>query len=140
MRVFSKMTTYLVHNRLEEEGQDHGPVTAMMMTHKANQSTPKRGTAETDQVALDTDSYEMRIDTGASHCISYDKGDFVGKLTPTRGSIQGYHDVDSSGRLYLGTLKFSLTDDEGKQHVFNVPNSICDVQGQHKLLCPQHWS
>ena len=82
----------------------------------------------------------MRVDTGASHCISYDMQDFVGKVTPTRGSIQGYHEGTSISNLHLGTMKFSMTDDEGRLHTFEVPNSIYDPQGQHKLLCPQHWS
>ena len=89
---------------------------------------------------MDADSYEMRIDTGASHCISYDIQDFVGKVSPTRGSIQGYHEVRGASQLHLGTMRFSITDDEGRKHTFDVPNSIYDKQGQHKLLCPQHWS
>ena len=113
---------------------------ALMMTHRQGTSASKDRETETYQTPMDADSYEMRIDTGASHCISHDRRDFVGKLTPTRGSIQGYHEVECPGRLFLGTLRFSITDDDGVHHSFEVPNSICDTQGQHKLLCPQHWS
>ena len=40
----------------------------------------------------------------------------------------------------MGTLKFKITDDDGEAHDFEVPNSVYDAQGRHKLLCPQHWS
>ena len=89
---------------------------------------------------MDSDSYEMRIDTGASHCISYDRDDFTGRLTLTKGSIQGYHATEAQSKLYTGTMRFKITDDDDKEHTFEVPNSIYDEQGQHKLLCPQHWS
>ena len=78
---------------------------------------------------MDTDSYEMRVDTGASYCISYDREDFSGTLSPIRGSIQGYHDSGSRNKLYMGTLKFKITDDDGETHDFEVPNSVYDAQG-----------
>ena len=113
---------------------------AMMMAHNRGARPVKPKLAETNQITVDADSYEMRVDTGASHCISHDIQDFIGKVTPTRGSIQGYHEGKCISNLHLGTMKFGMTDDEGRLHTFEVPNSIYDPQGQHKLLCPQHWS
>ena len=72
---------------------------ALMMAHAVSNGSKKPKETETNQITVDTDSFEMRIDTGASHCISYDKQDFVGRLTPTRGSIQGYHEVSRTNSL-----------------------------------------
>ena len=140
MQLASKTLCQALNHEHEREQPAPIRISALMMSHRLRTSATKHRESETNQVPMDADSYEMRIDTGASHCISHDKRDFVGKLIPTRGSIQGYHEVDCPGRLFLGTMKFSLTDDEGEQHSFEVPNSIYDTQGQHKLLCPQHWS
>ena len=136
------IATYLVYRVIkqlaalghERELRDHLYVTTMMATHETKTNSSRRRETETNQISLDTDSCEMRVDTGASHCISYERCDFVGKLTPTRGSIQGYHEVNNPGRLHMGTMKFSLTDDEGMPHTFTVPNCIYDNQGRHKLL------
>ena len=129
------------HNiKLAEEHAPRVHAVAMMMSQVMGTGTKKPKETETSLITMDSDSFEMRVDTGASHCISYDIRDFIGKVTPTRGSIQGYHEVGRNNRLHLGTMRFRITDDEGRNHTFDVPNSIFDEQGQHKLLCPQHWS
>ena len=95
-RLIHRVITQSVAFEREREQQGHVYVTAMMTMHGAERNESKHRESETDQISLDTDSYEMRVDTGASHCISHAKSDFVGKLTPTRGSIQGYHEVDNT--------------------------------------------
>ena len=106
----------------------HDEVNVQALMAKRETSTPRKTdrVSETTQIAMDSDSYEMRIDTGASHCISYNRQDFVGRMTLTRGSIQGYHETETQSRLYLGTMKFKITDDDDKEHTFEVPNSIYD--------------
>ena len=71
---------------------DEVHVEALMAKRETNIPRKTDRVSETTQIAMDSDSYEMRIDTGASHCISYDRQDFVGRMTLTSGSIQGYHE------------------------------------------------
>ena len=132
----------LKNNSIELAGE-HAPrvyATVMMVSRVRSTGAVRPKETETSLITVDSDSYEMRVDTGASHCISFDIKDFVGRVTPTRGSIQGYHEASGTNRLHLGTMRFSITDDEGQDHTFDVPNSIFDERGKHKLLCPQHWS
>ena len=91
---------------------------------------------------MDADAREMRLDPGATHCISYDRKDFVGGLRRTTGVIQGYH----SGRkapvkpLWLGTMRVKIEDDNEAIHSFDVPHSILDPGGSTRIFCPQHWA
>ena len=74
------------HNLLEPhmgERIEQVRATVLKVTHKTSAKTPRPRETETHQISLDADSYEMRVDTGASHCISYDRRDFVGKITPS---------------------------------------------------------
>ena len=120
------------HKHAEAAGKDSTdhPNEVHIVTLMAKRGTGPNWTdtreKETNQVTMDSDSYEMRIDTGASHCISYDRDDFTGRLTLTKGSIQGYHVTGAQSKLYIGTMRFKITDDDDKEHTFEVPNSIYD--------------
>ena len=91
---------------------------------------------------MDADAREMRLDPGATHCISYDCKDFVGKLVRTTGVIQGYHSGTKAKAkpLLLGTMRIKIEDDNETIYSFDVPDSILDPSGTTRIFCPQHWA
>ena len=40
----------------------------------------------------------------------------------------------------VGTVKWSIEDDEGKIHDIILPNTLYSAQARNRLLSPQHWS
>ena len=94
------------------------------------------------QLPMDADAREMRLDPGATHCISYDCKDFVGKLVRTTGVIQGYHSGTKAKAkpLLLGTMRIKIEDDNETIYSFDVPDSILDPGGTTRIFCPQHWA
>jgi hypothetical protein len=88
---------------------------------------------------FDTDSIPIGIDNRCTACISHKIGDFVGPLRDTNRIIRGFGGTKDK-EIKKGTIKWKLTDDEGKTHHFSIPNSFYAPNGGVRLLSPQHWS
>ena len=98
----------------------------------------KNGSIE--RQAFDTDSFEIGIDNRTSYSMTGYIGDMVGPMTPT----SNYYIKGISGKNVpvngIGTVKWSIEDDDGMQHGLLIPNSLYVKEFKGRLLSPQHWS
>jgi len=72
-------------------------------------------------------------------CISGYLEDFIEPPRPTNKVIKGFNHVYSTG-IMEGTIAYRWEDDDGKQHIFQVPNSVYIPGSNVRLLSPQHWA
>ena len=68
-----------------------------------------------------------------------DKQDFVGHLKKEQRVIVGYHGSKTYG-VWVGTIKWSIEDDQGQVHDVLIPNSLLVPDGPSSLISPQHWA
>jgi hypothetical protein len=85
-----------------------------------------------------TDSFEIYVDNCASRTLTNDLHDFINSPTPTDITILGTNEK-SMGTL-MGTIKWSIEDDEGMVHDVMIPNSLYSSDNRSKPLSPQHWA
>ena len=93
-----------------------------------------------DKESFDTDSKEIGIDNRTSYTMSGFINDFVGPIEPTSNySVRGISGtrVAVNG---IGTIKWRVMDDEGREHDFVIPRSLYIKSFRGRLLSPQHWS
>ena len=86
-----------------------------------------------------SDSFDIGIDTHASYTMSNDRRHFIGPIRPTRASIV----IGVNGSLPIkgtGTVKWSITDDRGKNHIFRIPDTLYVPGIKTSMLSPQHWA
>jgi hypothetical protein len=88
----------------------------------------------------DTDSFEVKVDSGCSVSLSGDLSDFVpGTLKATKGnvSIQSY----GGGRTavtHSGTILWKIRDDTNCEREIKLPGALYVPGCKTKLLSPQH--
>ena len=87
---------------------------------------------------FDSQSMCFVMDTGSSDHICRHKHMFDGGITPLRGvKLQGVGGViEAKG---YGTVAFTVHDDDGVAHAFNVHNVLHVSEAPMNLLSPQKW-
>ena len=90
-------------------------------------------------VLFDSDSIPIGIDNRATRCISSYKSDFVGQLTPIQNKIRGLTGI-TQGQNYMGTIRWTIEDDQGQKHQLDIPSSIYCPEVKIRLFSPQHWA
>ena len=88
---------------------------------------------------FDTDSGSIGIDNRCSACTSHVPEDFVDTLTDSSKTIKGFAGSKTKG-VKVGTLLWKWLDDNGKEHLFKIPDSYHVPVGGVRLLSPQHWA
>lgn len=88
---------------------------------------------------FDTDSSLVGVDNRCSACISHEKKDFIGELTPVNRAIKGFGGVRKFP-VQKGQLKWTFADDNGVRRTFVIDNSYYIPDGGIRLLSPQHWA
>ena len=73
-------------------------------------------------VKFDTDAKPIRVDNQCSACISPYIEDFIGPLEDTNKTIKGFAGAQTNNPK-TGTLWWQWSDDSGKMHTFQIPNS-----------------
>jgi hypothetical protein len=92
-----------------------------------------------NKVQFDTDSKALRIDNCATRSISPYISDFVTPPVPMNNrKVKGIGGLMSD--VMIGTIKWSIEDDEGQVHDIVLPESIYLKGGTSRLLSPQHWA
>ena len=91
------------------------------------------------EIRFDTDSDYIGIDNRCSACISHDRSDFIGDLTPTNRVVKGFGGTRITN-VQMGTIQWSWEDDRGVIFTFQIPNSYYVPDGKVRLLSPQHWA
>ena len=102
-------------------------------------SSKKKKFESSETINLDTDSYEIAIDTYTSESVCKEKELFVGKIHSCRRLyIQGVGGkVKVTG---VGTIKIRIVDDDGITHELLIHNVLYVPESPVNLLSPQRWS
>ena len=100
----------------------------------AKQTTPQERI-----VRFDTDAKPIGVDNPCSACISSYIEDFIGPLEDTNKTIKGFAGAQTNNPK-IGTLRWQWSDDSGKRHTFEIPNSYYIPSCELRLLSPQHWA
>ena len=90
-------------------------------------------------VKFDTDAKPIGVDNRCSACISPYIEDFIGPLEDTNKTIKGFAGARTNNPK-TGTLRWQWSDDSGKMHTFEIPNSYYVPACELRLLSPQHWA
>ena len=85
---------------------------------------------------FDSDSRPLYVDNCASRSISSWIEDFVDPPKPIKRKLEGV--ASTTHGLSIGTIKWTIEDDNGAPHEFLLPNSIYAPQVKKRLLSPQH--
>jgi hypothetical protein len=87
---------------------------------------------------FDDGSFELMVDNCASRSITNDINDYVTPPTPSKTQIQRIN--GNADATLLGTVKWSIEDDEGRIHHIILPGTYYSQHAKKKLLSPQHWA
>ena len=90
-------------------------------------------------VKFDTDTKPIGVDNHCSACISPYIEDCIGPLEDTNKTIKGFAGARTNNPK-IGTLHWQWSDDSGKIHTFEIPNSYYVPSCELRLLSPQHWA
>jgi hypothetical protein len=106
----------------------HAQFTALQGTH---------GNPWSNQFWFDSDSFPIGVDNHALYCYIKSPNLLDDLVLSNKGSVDGITDgLPIKGK---GTFKFTIGDDNGRQHNILIPESLY-VPGMKKcLLSPQHW-
>ena len=103
----------------------------------------RRPTHATKLAVFDSDSYPIGVDSLATACMSHCKEDFIQSTLRRFQSNKQARPYGKGSTIpihSLGTLQWSLEDDNGRVHKFHIPNSLYIPDGNMRLLLPQHWA
>ncbi len=107
----------------------HAWFTALQGTH---------GNPWSNQVCFDSDSFPIGVDNHALYCYVNSPHLLDDLVLSNKGSVDGITDGLPIKRK--GTFKFTIRDDNGRQHNICIPKSLY-VSGMKKChLSPQHWA
>jgi hypothetical protein len=85
-------------------------------------------------------SFDIAIDSGSTYCLSDRRSDFEGALTRVNVKIQGITEAKGISK-WNGTACWTTQDDNGKTHVFTIPNMLLvESSLPCRILSPQHLS
>ena len=87
---------------------------------------------------FDTDSYQIRIDSHCSYCITNNHKDFIGTPKQVYVSIKGVGGSQTSS--LKGTVRWSWLNDLGQPITFDIPGTYYIPRGPGRILSPQHWA
>ena len=97
------------------------------------------GTSRTHALpaSFDSDSFQIAIDNCASYCMTNCEDDFIDKPKPINRPVTG---LGHQTATKTGTVKWHITDDDGKVHAFTIPGVLLLPNLPFRVLSPQHWS
>ena len=93
---------------------------------------------EAHKMRFDTDSKNLRVDNGASRCMSSHIEDFVDVPKQTNLGVEGL--TGTAKGNFEGTIEWRIEDDDGRKHTIRLPGSLYVPKANIRLLSPQHWS
>ena len=97
--------------------------TRQLFAYTASQSSQSR------DATFDSDSYAVLIDNCCRACITNCVHNFCDLPQKTRSSISGIG--GPIGITLQGTLKWALLDDQGRRHIFLIPNAYYALNAPH---------
>ena len=88
---------------------------------------------------FDSDSYTLHVDNCASRCITHSIEDFISPPQKVIGRVKGMGG-NNVAVAAVGTLKWTIDDDNGTSHTFLIPRSLYIPDSPARLFSPQHWA
>ncbi|MGL4350427.1 MAG: hypothetical protein ACRCT2_07680, partial [Plesiomonas shigelloides] len=61
-------------------------------------------------------------------------------LRPVNTTIKGFAGSRTSSGIKMGTIRWKVQDDDGREHVWEIPGSYYVPEAGMRLFSPQHWS
>ena len=98
---------------------------ALPLCHLICQSNSHCTQTRPSHVSFSTQQFGVGMDSRATSCMSNDTADFVAPLVPVTVMLHT-HDEIKEVQLLKGTMRWHWTDNEGREHRFDIPNSHCD--------------
>ena len=86
-----------------------------------------------DTFSLDTDGMAFIMDNSATGAICNERSMFVGSLEPHKLKLVTAQGTKSH-KKHVGTLHVVFTDDDGKEHTYDIPGVVYDPESPHNLL------
>jgi hypothetical protein len=90
-------------------------------------------------VTFNADSVPVGVDNRCTGCVSNRIEDFEGPMVESNRATKGFGGSRTTGMM-IGTLAWKWMDNEGREHKFLIPKSLCVKGGNVRLLSPQHWA
>jgi hypothetical protein len=89
---------------------------------------------------FDTNSVPIAINTGATRSLTDNRRDLLGPLQRSNTRINGIGGHQQG--QWMGTVKWSIFDDDGLRHDLLIPNTVLVAKGAlpFRLLLPQHFA
>ena len=88
----------------------------------------------------DSDSKVVGVDDQCSACISDRENNFVeGTLVPVNRTIKEFAGSRTSSGIKMGMIRWRVQDDDGREHVWEIPCSYYVPEAGMRLFSPQHW-
>jgi hypothetical protein len=87
-------------------------------------------------ISFDTDSFDILVNNGASRSITKNRKDFIDTPCLVYTIIKGY--LGTSDASLIGTVRWTIADDQGLEHNIILPNTILDEKAKKRILSPQH--
>jgi hypothetical protein len=103
-----------------------------MVAMNADMSTRE----QREDYGYDSDSFWIAVDNCCSKCITNCLSDFV--TPPTRVNVDVRGIGGSVTASLMGTVKWSIEDDDGVVHSFLIHNTFYNADSPYRLLSPQH--
>ena len=100
----------------------------------ANDSSPRTHALP---ASFDSDSFQIAIDNCASYCMTNCESDFIDTPTTIDRPVMGLGQQTATKQ---GTIRWHISDDDGKVHVFTIPGVLLLPNLPFRVLSPQHWS
>jgi len=108
------------------------------LTNLAYEATLTQNKHCKENVAFDSDSYQIMVDNGASYSITNDLKDFVEPPVQKGVKINGYDGSKPSARTE--TVQWKIPDDDGQLHTITLPGTNYVPTPEIHMLSPKHWS
>ena len=91
---------------------------------------------------FDSDSVKIGIDNHATRSLSPNVHHFEDLQLKSIGKCRGLSDQRGHGAQIcgIGTLTFSIQDDDGQWHLIKLPKSLYIPSAEGVLVSPQHWA
>ena len=135
----SKKSTYYLRNHVKRNKKNKTFHQKMKLIYNMSATENEKPSGATD-TNFDTDSYLIGVDNRTSFCMTNSAEDYVTAIRKAPNVFVrgvGGSLISVNG---VGTVKWCITDDEGMNHEFIIPNVYLIKDLDIRLLSPQHWA
>jgi len=107
-------------------------------TNKQCEGYPAQENGSNGGLNMDSDAYQIAIDSCCSYSIARNRKYYTGPMTPGNIKIQGL--ARGCAVKWEGIWKFEIEDENGITRAIKIPNTLYFKEAPYCLLSTQHWS